>query len=125
MKTFEAITRGSRNNTRRDLIIQFTDDWLFHGSARVKRLSILDPCQGMFNRGVEDRVISSLILATTLSVKDGPVLYDTARLSSFHTDSHPSREKTNIPLVATSTARSVFKMQRRSSLLRNFFKLKS
>lgn len=85
MKTFEAITRGSRNNTRRDLIIQFTDDWLFHGSARVKRLSILDPCQGMFNRGVEDRVISSLILATTLSVKDGPVLYDTARLSSFHT----------------------------------------
>lgn len=71
VKTFEAITRGSRNNTRRDLIIQFTDDWLFHGSARVKRLSILDPCQGMFNRGVGDRVISSLILATTLSVKGG------------------------------------------------------
>lgn len=91
VKTFEAITRGSRNNTRRDLIIQFTDDWLFHGPARVKRLSILDPCQGMFNRGVGG---SSYIEFDFSPRQFGSRVASVVRylevVSSFDTDSLPN-----------------------------------
>ena len=59
VKTFEAITRGWHNNTRRDLIIQFTDDWLFHGPARVKARPYWPRANGVFRRGaLEDRVMS-------------------------------------------------------------------